>query len=169
VWQLRMKTALESCGALDYVTRASQCPDTYADPQGSKTWILNNVFTHMQIQCNITEPQMVHISQCATAHKMWKSLESIHDNKGHQALVVYMRNFYRLAAEEGDNIIDHLNKMKASHERINMIGDPQFYILDITFKILICKSLLSTWDNFTDTYIGSQTFNHEDPRRSINS
>ncbi len=61
---------------------------------------------------------------------MWKSLESVHDNKGHQALVVYMWNFYCLAAKEGDNIIDHLNKMKEGHEHINMMGDPQFYILD---------------------------------------
>jgi hypothetical protein len=164
-----MKTVLESCGTLGYVTGASQCLDTYANPQGSKIWILNDAFTHMQIQCNITKPQMIHISQCATAHKMWKSLENVHNNKGHQALVVFMCNFYCLAAKKGDNIIKHLNKMKASREHINMMSNPQFYIPDITFKILICQSLPSTWDNFTDAYIGSQTFNHKDPRRSINS
>jgi len=155
VWQLRMRTALESCGALAYVTGALRCPDAYADPQGSKTWSLNDAFTHMQIQCNITEPQMVHVSQCTTAHEMWKSLEGVHDNKGHQALVIYLRNFYRLAAEDGDDIIIHLNKMKEGREHINMMGDPRFYIPDITFKILICQSLPSTWDNFTDAYIGS--------------
>ena len=72
VWQLRIRTALKSCGVLAYITRALQCPDAYADPQGSKTWSLNNAFTHMQIQCNITKPQMVHVSQCTTAHEMWK-------------------------------------------------------------------------------------------------
>ena len=112
---------------------------------------------------------MVHISQCTTAHEMWKSLKGVHDNKGYQALVVYLQNFYCLVAEEGDDIINHLNKIKEGHEHINMMGDPCFYILDIMFKILICQSLPSTWDNFTDAYIGSQTFNHEDPRRSINS
>jgi hypothetical protein len=169
VWQLRMKIALESCGALAYVTRALQCLDAYADPQGSKTWSLNNAFTCMQIQCNITEPQMVHASQCTTAHEMWKSLEGVHNNKGHQALIVYLWNFYCLAAKEGDNIIIHLNKMKKGRKCINMMGNPRFYIPNITFKILICQSLPSTWDNFMDTYIGSQTFNQEDPRMSTKS
>jgi hypothetical protein len=98
-----------------------------------------------------------------------KSLKGMHNNKGHQALVIYLRNFYHLAAKEGDDIIIHLNKMKEGRERINMMGDPRFYIPDITFKILICQSLPSTWDNFTDAYIGSQTFNQEDPRMSTNS
>jgi hypothetical protein len=83
-----MRIALKSCGTLGYVTRASQCLDTYANPKGLKTWTLNDVFTHLQIQCNITEPQMVHVSQCTTAYKMQKSLEGMHDNKGHQALVI---------------------------------------------------------------------------------
>jgi len=100
---------------------------------------------------------------------MWKSLEGVHNNKGHQALVVYIQNFYGHAAEEGDDIIKHLNKMKEGHEHINIMGNPWFYISDITFKLLICQSLPSTWDNFTNAYIRSQTFNEEDPRISISS
>jgi hypothetical protein len=75
---------------------------------------------------------------------MWKNLEGVHDNKGHQALVVDMQNLYRLSAEEGNNIIDHLNKMKKGHERVNLIGDAHFFITDITFKLLICQSLLAS-------------------------
>ena len=164
-----MKTVLESCGTLDYVTRATQRLDPYADPQGWKNWGINDAFTQMQIQCNMTEPHLVHVSQCKTAYEIWKSLEGVHDNKGHQALVVYMRNFYRCTAEEGNDIIEHLTKMKEGHEHINIIGDPWFYIPDITFKLLICQSLPSTWDNFTNAYIRSQTFNQEDPRLSISS
>ncbi len=164
-----MKMALKSCGMFDYVTGATQCPDPYANPWGWKNWGINNTFTWMQIQCNMMELQLVHVSQCKTAYKMWKSLEGVYDNKGHQALVIYMWKFYGCAAEEGDDIIEHLNKMKEGCECINIMGNPWFYISDIMFKLLICQSLPSIWDNFTDTYIGSQTFNEEDPRISIGS
>jgi len=55
--------------------------------------------------------------------------------------LIYMRNFYRIAAEEGDNIVEHLNKIKEGRERINLMGNTHFYILDVTFKLLLCQSL----------------------------
>src|SRR6266851_2907309 len=168
VWRAKMRTALETCGVLEY-TAGVKRPNFSVDPQGWRNWGSNDAFTRMQIQCNLTDAQMVHVNQCKTALEMWRSLEGVHDNKGHQALVVYMRNLYRLAAEEGDNIIEHLNKMKEGRERINLMGDARFYIPDITFKLLICQSLPPSWDNYTDAYIGSQTFAAEDPRTSISS
>jgi len=123
----------------------------------------------MQIQCNLTDAQMVYMNQCKTALEMWRSLKGIHDNRGHQALVVYIRSLYHLTAEEGNNIINHLNKMKKGHKHINLMGDACFHIPDITFKLLICKSLPPSWDNYMDTYIGSQTFAAEDPCTSVSS
>src|SRR6266851_1704225 len=49
------------------------------------------------------------------------------------------------------------------------MGDACFFVPDITFKLLICQSLPPSWDNYTDAYIGSQTFTMEDPRTSISS
>jgi hypothetical protein len=74
---------------------------------------------------------------------------------------------YCLATKEGDNIIEHLNKIKEGCECINLIGDAHFHILDTTFKLLICQSLPLSWDNYTDAYIGSQMFAADDPHTSI--
>ncbi len=112
VWQAKMKTALKTYRVLDYIAGTIACPDINADHQGWKNWGSNDAYTCMQIQCNLQDTQMVHVNQCKTAFEMWRSLKGVHDNKGHQALVIYMRNLYHLAAEEGDNIIEHLNKMK---------------------------------------------------------
>jgi hypothetical protein len=148
VWQAKIRTALETCGVLEYITGAVERPNFSIDPQGWRNWGSNDAFTRMQIQCNLMDAQMVHVNQCKSALEMWRSLEGVHDNRGHQALVVYMRTLYRLAAEEGDNIIDHLNKMQEGHERINLMGDARFYIPDTTFKLLICQSLPPSWDNY---------------------
>jgi hypothetical protein len=167
VWQAKIRTALETCGMLEYITGAVECPNFSINPQGWCNWGSNDAFTCMQIQCNLRDTQMVHVNQCKTALEMWRSLEGVHDNRGHQALIVYMRNLYCHAAEEGDNIIEHLNKMQEGHEHINLMGNTCFYIPDTTFKLLICQSLPLSWDNYTDAYIGSQTFAADDPRTSI--
>jgi len=169
VWQAKMRTALKTCGMLEYTAGTVERPNFSVDPQGWCNWGSNDTFTCMQIQCNLIDAQMVHVNQCKTALEMWRSLKGVHDNKGHQALIAYMRNLYCLTTEEGDNIIEHLNKMKEGHEHINLMGDACFYIPNITFKLLICQSLPPSWDNYTDTYIGSQTFTVKDPRTSISS
>ena len=155
--------------AYSITSQALSHPNINTDPQGWKNWGSNDTFTCMQIQCNIQDTQMVYVNQCKIAFNMWRSLEGVHNNKGHQALVVYMRNLYCLAAEEGNNIIKHLNKMKEGHEHINLMGDACFFIPDITFKLLICQLLPLSWDNFMDAYISSQTFTVEDPRTSVSS
>jgi hypothetical protein len=169
VWQAKIRTALETCGMLDYITGNVEHLNFSIDPQGWRNWGSNDTFTCMQIQCNLTDTQMVHVNQCKTALEMWRSLEGMHDNRGHQALIIYMRMLYCLAAEEGNNIIEHLNKMQEGRECINPMGDACFYIPDTTFKLLICQSLPPSWDNYTDAYIGSQTFASEDPCTSISS
>jgi hypothetical protein len=161
--------ALKTCGMLDYIMGTIEHLNFSVNPQGWHNWGSNDAFTRMQIQCNLTDAQMVHVNKCKTALGMWRSLEGMHDTKGHQALVVYMRNLYCLATEEGNNIVKHLNKMKEGREHINLMGDTRFYIPNITFKLLICQSLPQSWDNYTDAYIGSQTFTAEDPHTSISS
>ena len=147
IWQAKIRMALKTCGVLDYITGTVERPNFSVNPQGWHNWGSNDAFTCMQIQCNLMDAQMVHVNQCKTALKMWRSLEGVHDTKGHQALIIYMRNLYRLAAEEGDNIVKHLNKIKEGCEHINLMGDTHFYIPDITFKLLICQSLPPLWDN----------------------
>jgi hypothetical protein len=138
IWQAKIRTALETCGMLDYIMGTVEHLNFSVNPQGWCNWGSNDAFTHMQIQCNLMDAQIVYVNQCKTALKMWRSLKGMHDTKGHQALIVYMRNLYRLATEEGDNIVKHLNKMKEGHEHINLMGNTCFYIPNITFKLLIC-------------------------------
>jgi len=94
VWQAKMRTALETCGVLEYIMGTIERPDISVDRRSWHNWGSNDAFTRMQIQCNITDAQMVHVNQCKTAFDMWNNLEGVHDNKGHQTLVVYMRNLF---------------------------------------------------------------------------
>ena len=84
---------------------------------------------------------MVYVGQCATSYEMWGSLVAVHESKGHQTTISYMRNLFRTTTEEGDDISDHLNKLKQYWEKLNLLGDNNFKISDLLFKIIISSLL----------------------------
>ena len=56
--------------------------------------------------------QMVYVDQCDNSHEMWECLEAVHEPPDHQTITSYIRNLIYTVANEDDNIIDHLVKLK---------------------------------------------------------
>ncbi|KAF8260560.1 hypothetical protein EI94DRAFT_1706198 [Lactarius quietus] len=73
---------------------------------------------------NVTMTEMVHISTCTTAH------------------------------HEETNISEHLTILKKYWEWINLMSDDNFKLPDLYFKIIISSSLPSSWDIFTEPFVG---------------
>ena len=120
IWLHRLTLMLQMCGVQDYVTGSVERPDQVQDPEGASNWDFNDTYAKVLIANNVTSTQMVHISQSRTSHESWSNLEAVHDAKSHQTTIGIIRNLYRTSAEEGDNISDHLNKLKRYWERINL-------------------------------------------------
>src|SRR6267142_1506577 len=167
VWCNRMLDIFEIYGAEEYVTSNVTQLDKSLNPRAARNWTFNNAFTKVIITNNIASSQKVHISHCKTAHEMWQNLAAVHESKGHQTLIVFMRNIYRCNAEDGDNIVEHITKLKGWCERINLMGDWRFQISDFSFKLILSHSLPQSWDPFTDAYVGSATFLDANLRKAI--
>jgi len=165
-----MNLMLKLCGVDHYVRGAIKCPDNNSDPLGAENWVFNDTYAKLLITNNIEGVQMVHIGQCATSHEMWGSLVAMHESKGHQTTISYMRNLFHTTAEEGDDISDHLNKLKQYWEKLNLLGDNDFKISDLFFKIIISSSLPPSWDAFTKAYVGGQAaIIDTDPKQHLGS
>ena len=161
---------LQICGVQDYVTRNVRHPDLALDPEGARNWDFNDTYAKVLIANNITTTQMVHISQSHTSQESWSNLEAVHDAKSHQTTIGIICNLYRTSVEEGNNISDHLNKLKRYWERINLIADSDFKVSDNQFKVLISSSLPTSWDMFTEGYVGRhKDIPETDPKKLMNS
>ena len=145
---------LQICGVQNYITGGTPRPDVALDPEGAANWDFNDTYTRVLIANNVNTTQMVHIGQCHTASECWSSLEAVHDAKSHQTTIGIIQNLYRASAEDGNNIADHLNKLKRYWEWINLIADDDFKVSDNQFKVLISSSLPAEWDMFTEAYVG---------------
>ena len=163
VWCDCMLDIFKIYGAEEYVTGNVTQPDKSLNSRAARNWTFNNAFTKVIITNNIMSSQKVHVSRCKTACEMWQNLTTVHESKGHQTLVAFMCNLYRCNAEDGDNIVEHIAKLKGWCEWINLMGDRRFQILDFLFKLILSHSLPQSWDPFTDTYVGSATFLDADP------
>ena len=96
---------------------------------------------------------MINVTRLQTAHEMWTSLEAVHESKGQQYAMAISRTLYHTGAEEGDDLVEHLNKLKESWEKLNILNNRNFRITDTQFKSLIASSLPQSWDFFTDPYV----------------
>jgi hypothetical protein len=85
---------------------------------------------------------------------MWANLVAMHKSKGHQTTIFYMCNLFHTTAKEGDNVTEHLNKLKQYWEKLNLLGNNDFKISDLLFKIIISFLLLPSWNAFTEVYVG---------------
>jgi len=102
---------------------------------------------------NISTSQTIYVGHDLTASDMWSNLKAIHKVTGHTTIINYIHTLFKCTTEEGDDIVEHLNTLKVTWERMNTLSVEEFKILDLFFKIIISSSLLLSWDNFTQAYI----------------
>jgi hypothetical protein len=154
VWQAHMITKFQRCGVEGYVNGTIPCPDPADDLDGVENWSCNDNFARVLISWNVTASEQVHILGCDSAHEMWKNLEDVHGSRSHgfSTMLAQRRKLHCTTAKEGDNIVEHLDKLKQSRDRFNFaaIGGESFEISDSSFVKIIAASLPGeSWDSFT--------------------
>ena len=117
-------------------------PDKNISPDDAETWTENDNYAQVIITQNLSKGQMIHVARLDTSADMWLALQAIHETKGHLSAIAAQHALFGTHAEEGDNIVAHLAKLKTGWEAVNMINAEDFIINDIQFKGIIATSLL---------------------------
>ena len=133
------------CSVLLYVDGTIQCLDK-TTPEDFKAWEFNDSYAQCLNSNNIIASQMMNVSNLNTACEMWTSLEAVHESQGHQYAIALMRSLFHTITDEGDDIVEHLNKLKEAWEKLNMLDNENFFIPDTQFKALLTSPLPPSWD-----------------------
>jgi hypothetical protein len=172
VWRVHIIEIFRLCGVEGYVKGTLLCPDPNVDPKGAKNWSCNDAYTRLIISFNVTQSQISNTSMGNNAHEMWKNLEDANRSQESKTLLAYKRKLCHTTAEERDNIIEHLDKLKKYRQQMNFVAFcyKRFKICDSSFNKIIAESLPPSWDYFTGRYVGTQTFmDDDDPATMISS
>ena len=73
---------------------------------------------------------MLYVGRLEDSHAMWMALKHVHKEKGHQTAIAAQRALFRACAEEGDNIEEHLMKLKECVEHIQSLEVEDFMVND---------------------------------------
>jgi hypothetical protein len=152
-WQVQMMSLLALCEVEPYVRGEVQQPNKDEDQIGHNNWKKNDNYAKHLITQNVA----------------WKNLEAIYEDKSQETAVAIIPNLWHTTAEEEDDIGEHLTTLKKYWERLNLVDDGNFKILEIQFKIAIVSSLPPTWDGFTQPYISIRKGDNTDPKLSATS
>ena len=155
-WRTRIVSALKVCCVMEYVQGGIPIPDAENPAEDLEAWNFNDSYAQTIILNNILDNQLVHAQSAKNAKEMWNNLASVHDAKGHYVAISIQQNLLRTCANEGDDITEHLNKLKKLWERLNTMDDDDFRISDNQFKTILASSLPPSWDIYTDPYISKR-------------
>ena len=166
-WKDRIARTLRHCDVEEYAMGTIQRP---ADPAQAKIWDYNDNHAQHLILTNISDTEMIYVGHLKTTNAIWQGLAAIHETTGHQTVIAIIRNLFHTIAGDDTNITEHLTSLKTYWERINLLGDQDFQISDLLFKIIISSSLLLAWDVFTEPYVsGCRGDATRDPKRAMTS
>src|SRR5260221_265821 len=168
-WSQSMELLFNLFEVHDYVLRRVTLPEQTRDPVGASNWQYNNTFAMILITTNISPCEKVYTNGCPTSHRMWRSLQSMHKSTSY---LIATDNFRSLmtCANEGENISNHLTKLKYYWDQLILFGNQNYHISDSLFKRIIASSLPSSWDLFTYPYVSSPLDEIDiDPRKHIDS
>ena len=134
----------------------------------------NNTFLIMIINNHIVESEQIYTNDCETAHNTWENLRKYHELSTYQIWIDKCCVLNLMKAKEGDNIQEHLMKVKKQWETIKLFNKEQYHKMfnDTLFKKDIVTSLPHSWDTFCANYI--KCFLDDDPesidaRKHINA
>ena len=170
VWHKRMTYVFRVCCIQGYVMGWIACPDPTEDPKGADIWVFNDDYAKLLITNNIGEDKMIHIDHCEYSAEMWKCLEAIHESHGHQMTTAYIHNLWHTITAKGNDIPEHLGKLRKYYQNVNCIADEDFKLSNKLFKVTISSSLPASWDTFTEPYVGGRAGAiNKDPNNRITS
>jgi transposase InsO family protein len=76
------------------------------------------------IGLNLVDNQLAHIKSCKGPAEAWKTLCNIHETRSLSNILFIRRKFFTCKMEEGDNLLDHINKVKALADQLTCLEVP---------------------------------------------
>ena len=113
LWKFKMEMALASVDLWDIVDGSEKAPPSDADPKVLKEYQRRVKKAMSIIVLNLADNQLAHVKSCKGPAEAWKILCNIHETKSLSNILFVRRKFFTCKMDEGDDLLDHVNKVIA--------------------------------------------------------
>ena len=159
-WKRRMLAVLRDLSLETYIDKDSKLPTpkdphkpTDAEKEAEKKWREGDAKARTRIELAIGDSEMIHIISATTASEMWKQLTLVKESRGKLGILATRRTLYRMIADEGFDLVEHISKLRKMQEELHLMGS---MVSDEDFAMILVSSLPESWDLYTSAYLGSK-------------
>ena len=153
-------TSLLEMNNLDAYITSDAAPPTPGDPaaptedekNAMTKWKTEDKLCFGLIKISISADERVHTTGTETSAALWKSLCDVKEPKGMLGALAVRRRLFRLVAEEGTSMADHITTFRKLQSECTKMG---VAIPDEDLALLLITSLSDSWDTFTASFFGS--------------
>lgn len=125
---------------------------TDEEKRALEAWNAGDSRARGRIVLAISDAEIVHILCADTAKQMWNQLAAVKEPKGRLGVLTARRTLYRLMAEEGFDMAEHVAKLRQLQDELHTMGNK---VADEDFLMILITSLPESWDTFTTSYLGA--------------
>ena len=144
LWKFKMEMVLASRDLWDIVDGTEEPPPTTSDVKDKKAYEKRSKTAFGLIATNLVNKEMAHIKGCKGPAEAWKTLCGIHETKSLSNILFLRRKFFTCKMYEGDNMLDHINKVKSLADQLLCLDVP---IKDEDLVMTLLDSLPTSYEN----------------------
>ena len=124
LWKFKMEMVLASMELWDIVDDSEEPPPSNADLKDKKAYQRRVKKAMSVIGLNLVDAQLAHIKSCKGPAEAWKTLCNIHETRSLSNILFIRRKFFTSKMQESDDLLDHINKIKALADQLACLEVP---------------------------------------------
>src|SRR3984885_491352 len=153
-------TSLLEMNNLDAYITSDAAPPTPGDPaaptedekNAMTKWRTEDKLCFGLIKISVSADEQVHTTGTDTSAALWKSLCDVKEPKGMLGALAARRRLFRLVAEEGTSMADHITTFRKLQNECTKMN---VSVPDADLALLLITSLSDSWDSFIASFFGS--------------
>jgi hypothetical protein len=119
-----MEMVLASMDLWEIVEGSEEAPPSDANPKVIKDYQRHVKKAMSTIGINLVDSQLHHIKRCKGPTDAWKTLCNIHETRSLSNILFIRRKFFTCKMQEGEVLLDHINKVKALADQLACLEVP---------------------------------------------
>ncbi len=143
LWKFKIEMLLASMDLWDIVDESEEAPSSNADPKVKKEYQRRVKKAMSVIGLNLADNQLAHIKSCKGPSEAWKTLCNIHETKSLSNILFIRRKFFTCKMQESDDLLDHINKVKALADQLACLEVP---VRDEDIVMTLLESLPASYE-----------------------
>jgi hypothetical protein len=142
LWKFKIEMLSAFMNLWDIVDGSKEPPPSNANRKVLKEYQQYVKKTMSIIVLNLADNQLAYIKSCKGPVEAWNKLCNIHKTKSLSNILFICYNFFTHKMQEGDDLLDHINKVKVLADQFAYLKVP---VRDEDIVMTLLKSLLASY------------------------